>query len=214
MAKSGIEGGPVRHDASGGIIRILHEIASRPFVYNCIQRLAGQKLNLAKISAHTRTMDPCTVVDVGGGTGAARNLWPAGSRYICLDIEMPKLELFRSKNPNTFALLSDATRMSIATGSTDVLLYMCFTHHLTDEMLDQAFREAVRVLRVGGRLILLDAILKHERRIGRILWKLDRGSYPHTSETLYKKLGANFRIVHWEQYAIYHEYAFGIGVRR
>jgi SAM-dependent methyltransferase len=195
------------------VIGILHEVASQPLVYDCIQCVVGKKVNLNKISAHTKTMGPCTIVDVGGGTGAARNLWPAGSLYICLDIEAPKLKLFRSKNPNGFALLSDATRMSIATESIDVVLCMCFVHHLTDEMLDQTFREALRVLRVGGRLILLDAILKHERRFGRILWKLDRGSYPRTAETLYEKLGANFRIIHWEQYAIYHEYALGIGVR-
>lgn len=195
------------------VIGILHELASQPLVYDLIQRLAGQKANLKKISAHTKTMRPHSIVDVGGGTGAARDLWPTGSQYICLDIEMPKLRLSRSKNPNGFALLSDATRMSIATGSIDVVLCMCFVHHLTDEMLDQTFSEARRVLRVGGRLILLDPILKHERRIGRILWKLDRGSYPRTAETLYEKLGANFRIIHWEQYAIYHEYAFGIGVR-
>lgn len=195
------------------MIGILHELASQPLVYDCIQRVVGQKANLNKISAYTKTMRPCTIVDVGGGTGAAQNLWPAGSRYICLDIEMPKLKLFRSKNPNGFALLSDATRMSIATGSIDVVLCMCFVHHLTDEMIDQTFSEALRILRVGGSVILLDAIFKHERRIGRILWKLDRGSYPRTAETLYEKLGANFRIIHWEQYAIYHEYAFGIGVR-
>jgi ubiquinone/menaquinone biosynthesis C-methylase UbiE len=195
------------------VIGTLHELASQPWVYNIIQRVVGQKANLDKLSAHTQTMRPCTIVDVGGGTGAARNLWPDGSRYICLDIEGPKLKLFRSMKPDGLALLSDATRMSIATESVDVVLCMCFMHHLTDEMLDQTLREALRVLRVGGRLILLDAVLKRERWIGRILWKLDRGSYPRTAERLYEKLDANFKIIYWEQYAIYHEYALGIGVR-
>lgn len=200
-------------DLGTNVIETLHDLASRGFVYDCIQRVVGQKVNLSKISTYTKTMRPCSIVDVGGGTGAARNLWPRGSCYICLDIEMPKLRLFRSKNPNGFAVLADATRMPIASGSVDVVLHMCFSHHLPDEMLDQTFSEALRVLRVGGRLILLDAVLKQERRIGRVLWKLDRGSYPHTAETLYEKLNANFRIIHWERYAIYHEYAFGIAER-
>lgn len=195
------------------MIGILHQLAAKPLVYDCIQNLAGQKVNLSKLSTLTKALRPCTIVDVGGGTGAAQNLWPAYSFYICLDIEKPKLELFRSKNPNACALLCDATRMSIATGSVDVILCMCFTHHLTDEMFNQTIMEALRILRVGGNFILLDAVYNDQRRISRILWKLDRGSYPRSAETLRKKLGANFKIIHWEQYSVYHEYVLGVGVR-
>jgi ubiquinone/menaquinone biosynthesis C-methylase UbiE len=196
------------------MIGLLHRLAAQPLIYNCLQNLAGQKVNLNKLSSHTKTLPPCTVVDVGGGTGVAGNLWPPGSRYICLDIEMPKLERFRSRNPNGFALLSDATRMSIAAESVDAVLCMCFTHHLSDEMVDRTVTEVLRVLRVGGTFILLDAVHDDQRWISRILWKLDRGSYPHSAETLRGKFTANFRVIHWEQYSIYHEYVLGVGVRK
>ena len=38
--------------------------------------------------------------------------------------------------------------------------------HLTDTMIDQVFGEALRVLRVGGQLILLDPVINRERWVG------------------------------------------------
>jgi hypothetical protein len=88
------------------------------------------------------------------------------------------------------------------------------THHLTDLMLEQTLDESRRVLRAGGHMIVLDAVLNRERLAGRILWRLDRGSYPRTADDLQRKLASRFNIIHWEKFAIYHEYVFGIGARR
>lgn len=195
------------------ILDLFHHVAARPWVYNLIQSLAGQGQVLRRMSRQTATISAQVVVDVGGGTGASRRLWPPGCHYICLDIEMPKLEGFRSKVPGGLAILSDATRMPIAGAAADVVICMAVLHHLTDAMVDQVFEEVLRVLKVGGRLILLDPVLNNERLLGRILWKLDRGSYPRTDEVLREKLEAKFQVVHWEKFAIYHEYVFGIGVR-
>jgi ubiquinone/menaquinone biosynthesis C-methylase UbiE len=194
-------------------IEMLHKIAAHPWVYDHIQILAGREQVLNRILRSTVALRAETVVDVGGGTGAWRRLWPAGCRYVCLDIEMPKLKGFRSKVPSGFAVLSDATRMSIATESADVVMFIAVAHHLTDAMLEQVFDEALRVLRVGGKLILLDPVLNRELLMGRILWRLDRGSYPRTVEELHEKLISRFKVIHWEKFAIYHEYVLGIAIR-
>jgi ubiquinone/menaquinone biosynthesis C-methylase UbiE len=198
---------------AAAIMEVLHNIAAHPWVYDRIQTLAGQKRVLDRMSKRTAAISAEIVVDVGGGTGASRKLWPVSSRYICLDIEMPKLAGFRSNVPNGLAVLSDATRMPIASGSVDVVMCMALLHHLTDTMVDQVFEEVLRVLKVGGRLILLDPVLNSELLLGRILWKFDRGSYPRADEELRRKMEAKFQVVHWEKFAIYHEYVFGIGVR-
>src|SRR6266481_2879417 len=197
-------------DPTAAIVEMLHEIASHPWIYDRIQNFAGQKENLGRIARHTGAMDAETVVDVGGGTGTSRTLWPTNCRYVCLDIEMPKLERFRSKVPGGLAVLSDATRMPLANGSVYVVMCMAVVHHLTDAMFDQVLGEALRVLKLGGHLILLDPVLNRERLAGRILWRLDRGSYPRTEQDLRKKLDSRVKIIHWEKFAIYHEYVFGI----
>jgi SAM-dependent methyltransferase len=198
---------------AAAVVEMLHGIAAHPWIYDRIQNLAGQKENLDRISQHATAMPAEVVIDVGGGTGAARRLWPASCRYVCLDVELPKLEGFRSKGLGGYAVLSDASHMPIATGAADVVICMAVAHHLSDAMLDKVLDEAVRVLKVGGRLILLDPVLNRQILAARILWKLDRGSYPRTEEELRRKLEERFYIAHWERYAIYHEYVLGIGER-
>ena len=207
------DGNQMNLNPTAAIVDLLHGIASRPWFYDRIQSFAGQKENLDRIARHAGALGAGTVVDVGGGTGTSRTLWPTNCRYVCLDLEMPKLEGFRSRVPDGLAVLSDATQMPIATGVVDVVMCMAVAHHLTDGMLNQVFGEALRVLRVGGRRILLDPVLNRKLLAGRILWRLDRGSHPRTAEELRENLEGKFHVVHWEKFAIYHEYVFGIGVR-
>ena len=199
---------------AGAIISALQNVAAHPWVYDWTQTLAGQKQNLRRIARHVSAMRAKTVIDLGGGTGASRGLWAEDCRYVCLDVEMPKLRGFRSKHPGGLALLSDATRMAIASGSVDVVLCMAVVHHLTETMLDQVLDEVLRVLKRDGQIVLLDPVMNRERWAGRVLWRLDRGSHPRTAEGIQAKLESRFRMMHWEKFSIYHEYVFGIGVRR
>jgi ubiquinone/menaquinone biosynthesis C-methylase UbiE len=182
-------------------------------MYDRIQALAGQKRVLERLSQEIAPLSPKVVVDIGGGTGTVRNLLAADCRYICLDLEMPKLKGFRSKFPRGLAVLGDATSMAIVDDCADMVICKSVTHHLDDLMLKQVLDESRRVLRAKGRMILFDAVLNPQRLAGRMLWSLDRGSYPRTEEDLRKKLESRFKIIHWEKFAIYHEYILGIGVR-
>lgn len=195
------------------ILSLLHELASYPWVYDQIQRAAGVRQVHARMSRQLPTEGADYVVDVGGGTGAMRAIWPAGSRYVCLDIEMPKLRGFRAKVEDGLALQSDATRMPIADGCAGSVVCMAVAHHLTDGMLADVLRESARVLRPGGRVFFLDPVFAQSRRIGRMIWRLDRGSYPRTADTLRRVFSEHFQVAHWEQFAIYHEYVFAVGVR-
>ena len=203
----------MNYDPITWVIGLLHKIASHPWIYDRIQIAAGQKRSFKRLAAFTAPMRAEIIVDVGGGTGAWRILWPSGIRYICLDNEMPKLRGFRSKVPSGLAVLSDASSMPIGTGSVDVVTCIAMVHHLPDAKFDQVLAEAQRVLKVDGRLILLDPVLNREFWTGRLLWRLDRGSNPRTAEDLRRKMQTRFKIEHWEKFAIYHEYALGIGVR-
>src|SRR5580658_3020443 len=196
------------------LLKLLHELASYPWIYDQIQKAAGVRQVHARMSRQISAggTGSC-VLDVGGGTGAMRQMWPADCRYVCLDIEMPKLQGFRSKVADGLALQTDATRMPIASGCADSVVCMAVAHHLTDPMLADVMRESVRVLKPGGRMFFLDPVFARDRMVGRMIWRLDRGSYPRTAEVLRGVFGKHLKVAHWERFAIHHEYVFGVGVR-
>jgi ubiquinone/menaquinone biosynthesis C-methylase UbiE len=195
------------------LTKLLHRLAAHPWVYDQIQTLVGQKRLLERLSQEIAPLTPKVVVDIGGGTGTARSLFAPDCRYICLDLELPKLMDFRSKIPGGLAILGDATSMPIMDCCADMVICKSVTHHLTGSMLEKALDESRRVLRAGGHIILLDAVLNRQRFAGQVLWRLDRGSCPRAEEDLHKRIESRFKIIHWEKFAIYHEYIFGIGVR-
>jgi ubiquinone/menaquinone biosynthesis C-methylase UbiE len=194
-------------------IGTLHRLAEHPWVYDRIQAIAGNNRVFERLSRQIVPLHPKIVVDIGGGTGSVQSLFPLDCMYICVDREMPKLLGFRSKVPHGKAVLADVTALPISDNSVDMVICKAVTHHLTNVMLEQTFAEAHRVLRAGGNLVLLDAIL-NRRFVGQLLWTLDRGSHPRSEEELHQTVNEKFKIAHWETFAIYHEYVLGVGVRR
>ena len=188
------------------LVRFLHWVASNGWVYDRIQNAAGLAQVRARLVKHIPREAVHRVLDIGGGTGASRDLWPAASHYVCLDIEQPKLAAFRAKTPEGIALLADATRIPIASGTVDALMCQHFSHHLPEAGFEEVLRECERVLKPGGRFVFIDALRNPDRPASRLLWSLDRGSHPYGPEQLTALLGRHFEIVNSERFAIYHEY--------
>ena len=192
----------------GALLRTVHKAASVGWVYDLIQILAGVPFlesRLAALLSDARGR----VLDLGGGTGTLRGLLPPECSYTCLDNEMPKLRRCSSRAPGS-ALLGDATQMPIESGSIDVVTAVFVTHHLTDDQFEEMLRESARVMKPEGLLVLMDPVWKPSRLPGRILWALDRGSWPRTGTQLRSTLERHFSIDGWKDLAIYHQYIIGV----
>jgi SAM-dependent methyltransferase len=197
------------------LLKLVHEFASLPWVYDRIQQAVGVKKVYAKLAPHLGAgREQELVLDIGGGTGSLKIHCAPSQRYVCLDIEWPKLQGFRAKFPEESGILGDATCLPIASGSVDTAICMFVAHHLDDELLRKMFSEVERTLRPGGRLLLLDPILDVGRIAGRILWKLDRGSFPRTPAILKRALEQRFALEHWSEFAVWHKYVLGIVRKR
>lgn len=94
-------------------------------------------------------------LDVGTGPGTlAGILAPHVARTVGTDVTPEMLDLFVARTPGASPALGDAHRLPFAGGSFTLVTCGSVLHHLEDPAL--AVREAARVLRPGGRLLLVD----------------------------------------------------------
>lgn len=188
------------------IVRFLHWVASHGWVYDRIQLVAGATRVHSELAKFIPAGPLDYVLDIGGGTGDVRRCWPAAARYICLDLEQPKLEAFLRKVPDGIALLADATCIPIASGAADALVCTKVAHHLPENVLEDTLRECRRTLRSGGYFVFMDALKRPSRLASKLLWSLDRGAYPYCAEQLIDILRRHFEIVETKRFSTWHEF--------
>lgn len=194
---------------------VVHRIAADPRAYDCLQWLVGAGLIDRRIRERVAPVAPGSrILDVGGGTGAARRIWPAEARYTCLDQDRKKLRRFTETGLPGEAVVGDATQMPFAAREMDIVLCKFVSHHIEDADLDRLFAECRRVLRPGGRFVFVEAVWAPSSPIGRLLWKYDRGSHPRSPHVLREAIERWFGVSRWEQFAILHHYVLCIAIPR
>ena len=96
-----------------------------------------------------------SVLDVGCAKGRFVNaLSAAGARVTGIDSSWRLLHAAASSQPGRFFVLSSATRLPFADASYDALLCVEVIEHIPE--FDRAFAEMARVLKPGGRAIIID----------------------------------------------------------
>jgi SAM-dependent methyltransferase len=197
------------------IKRVLHRVVSHPRIYDQVQVVAGVRSVFRRLADQITPLDNnrVLVLDLAGGTGLWRNLWPFALTYVCLDIDLLKLRGFRSKQIQGNALCADALNVPLSNKSVDVITCIGVSHHFTADNFEQLLQESVRVLKDTGIFVFLDPVWQPGNLIGHLLWRFDQGSYPHSAKQLRFVISNYYRIVHEEEFSVYHHYFFCRGVK-
>lgn len=187
----------------------LHRIAANPAVYNAIQHAVGAMTIREKLREQ---IDPpikpnMVVADIGGGTGIYRHIWPGDTHYLNIDLDPAKLQGFRTQHPHDAPIRADGAHIPLATNSCDAALVAFVLHHLDHAPARQLLSECARILKPNATCLIIDPLWTPNRLRSRLLWALDRGSYPRTPEqldALTRELFHTLRIT--DTFVIHHAY--------
>lgn len=146
-------------DRAGYVRAMFGEISGRYDLMNRVMTV-GQDLRWRRRAARAVVHAGDTVADLGSGTGdlAFACLEAGAARVVGLDVAAPMLARARTKGQRLSShagfALGDATSVPLPDASVDVWCSAFMVRNVPD--LDAALREALRVLRPGGRLAVLE----------------------------------------------------------
>jgi len=170
--------------------------------------MAGASISRRIIIEEYASLPPTgRALDVGGGTGLSRPLLPEKWNYCCLDPDPQKLEGFRAKFPQDQWVQASGCEIPLPDDSFDLCMMKSVSHHLTDDELQASLGEIRRVLSPEGNFILVDAVWNPSNLRGRLLWSVDRGSFPKTEQGLQEHLARHFAVERKRLWKVHHEYA-------
>jgi len=156
-----------------------------------LYRLAQQVLAPGGLAAVTREvrhllgqLQPARLIlDVGCGPSSF--LSPLGLKPAGADLSRQYMPQFRRQSP--FGVVARAEALPFSAQSFDGVWTMGLLHHLPDPAAAAAIREILRVCKIGGHVVLLDAVLPRStwrRPLARLIRRLDRGEHMRTQTEL------------------------------
>jgi len=106
------------------------------------------------------------ILDVGCGTGRwLRRYQECGLRATGVDATPPMLRLARQRGTTTPVVAGEAQRLPFAAGQFDFVSDITVVQHISAPLQAEALSEMTRVLKPGGRLILMELIRGEDAHI-------------------------------------------------
>jgi SAM-dependent methyltransferase len=157
-------------------------LAAMPRLWNMLRRLLEANLRgeKAAVRAELRSWQPGSglrLLDFGCGTGEMTGLFPQQS-YTGMDLSPIYVGYARRTYGARFQVM-DGTALGYADGSFDEGLVAGVFHHLPDEAVRRMARELARVLKPGGRLLVMEDTPARDwwNLLGRLMHAVDQGGY-------------------------------------
>jgi ubiquinone/menaquinone biosynthesis C-methylase UbiE len=179
---------------------IINSVWEVPIFYKLLQAtLAGGGHAAIKkyLQEHISKIDE-KILDQGCGTGEYSLLF--GNRYTGLDVSSNYIVDAQKKYSGTF-IVGSAYKMQFPDNKFDVVFAVGLHHHLTEEQAKKAIKESLRVVKEGGKVLIVDAMRPKNKLnlVGLILRKIDRGGfvrdYRKTLTLLPPKLKYNYKLL-------------------
>ncbi len=181
--------------------RLRNYFAKRPLYFIFLRKVI--ELNFRKqkkiIGEVFKDQTMKKILDVGCGTGEYSDCFNP-QNYIGIDISHDYIKHARKTKDRKF-LVMDATNLSFPNNCFDIILIVAILHHLDDKQASRVLKEAKRVLKSNGRILIMeDAKIKDlDNLIVRFIQRYDLGAKirtPQTYRDMFSKYFVNLK--EWE----------------
>ena len=162
-------------------------LARNPWLHYWEQRIAGIGFyeRVKNLLTSQGAFEPKKrVLEIGCGQGILAD-WFTGGGYVGVDTDFPSLQFAQSRSKRNHFICQDAAGLSFRDRTFDIVLSVGVLHHLDNHQFRQHFKEAFRVLKPGGKVIVYDCIRPEPKDYLRY-WcsKLERGAHLRSEEDL------------------------------
>jgi len=175
-------------------------LARHPGYFAVLRKIIelGFKRQKAIIKKSLGAAQGLKVLDIGCGTGEFFSCFDSAG-YIGIDIFAAYIAYAQRKNQGNFQVM-DATSIQFPDNSFDFILIMAILHHLDDNAAKKVVREAVRLLRPAGKILIMEdaRIPRLENFLTRFIQRYDKGAYIRSPED-YRKIIDGFVRLEWEK---------------
>ena len=160
--------------------KFIEKLLDRPGFYSLVQNLLAYGANDLVLGyiKRLRANLPASSHILDIGCGPRSWLWQVGEHPIGLDLTYSYCQAFHGHTEP--AVMGSAGRLPFPTGSFEEVWSVGMFHHLPDSLARQALEEMLRVCRVNGSVLVLDAVLPvraWQRPLAYILRRADRGRF-------------------------------------
>jgi len=195
----------------------MNRLVKNPIIYDFIQFIFGKPKMDRILLSEIRKLNLSSnakILDLGGGTGFHRDLFPKTMQYVCLDSDLSKLEVSSKRNLDDDTVQGNATQIPFEAKSYDLVLLTGVTHHVSDQALPGLLSEAQRVLQSKGHLVLFDPVYSRKNPLGSLFLKLDLGKFGRGRDQLYNILVEKFFPTQTIDFTMIHTYLVFVGTSK
>jgi len=117
-------------------------------------------VDTARVARKYKIGEDLKILDFGSGTGNSAPFFAKHfprARLTCADVSERSMQVSKERFPGMAEYRSfDGERLPFADGSFDLVFTACVFHHIPEDKHEGLFREILRVLTVGGLLIVFE----------------------------------------------------------
>jgi ubiquinone/menaquinone biosynthesis C-methylase UbiE len=180
--------------------KVVERVSDNPVLFIFFRSLLESDFTAIRslIRKELRLGQKLSTLDLACGPGAFADVFE-GDDYVGVDLNPRYIEHARRTRKGTF-VVGDARKVELPDARFDQILVFGLLHHLDDTAARAVLTESKRMLKPGGRMLVIEDIPARSRLnlIGHLLHNIENGEHIRPAEQ-YKTLYASSMVVEREE---------------